>query len=299
MRIVLANAGEVFHSWAHQQQERANSGNVSYVGPSLYSYAACIARFLNARTVAFSYRSWSITTSSHQSAAKSAVSHLRRVYCWNPEDSVYSNMEHERKRVIDVLGSIPTPVMKKDGKTETVLSKKRRENIYADVRQIVARANEYLEATGNTEVKPIELGEDIESAAEAVRKIEDERRKAAAAAAKKREKDAKETLKKWRNHEYDGYISNTAPALRLSPDRTRVQTSWGAQIPVEHALRLWPLVKRARRSKVPYSGEAVKLGNFQLDSIDETGSIKVGCHTIGYSELERIAEQLNLSKEAE
>jgi hypothetical protein len=304
MAYKLSNTGEVFHTWAHQFQARGESGNVSFVGASLYSYAACIARFLNARTVALTYRTWSPTTSSHQSAARAAVSHLKRVYCWNPDHSVFRNMQHERDIVTKMLAGIPAPVMKKDGKTETHLSKKRRENIYADVKRKIEQANEYLAATGNTEITPIELGDDIKKAAEEIRRIEDERRVLAEQAAKRREAEAQETLEKWRNHEWDQSVHGVSPALRRSPDRTRVQTSWGAQIPVEHALRLWPLVKRYRRMKanflpVPGTDNVIKLGNFQLDKIDETGSIKVGCHTIGYSELERIAEQLNLSKEAE
>jgi hypothetical protein len=75
-----------------------------------------------------------------------------------------------------------------------------------------------------------------------------------------------------------------------------VQTSRGAEIPVDHALKLWPLILnyRAKGRAFEPNGHAVQLGHFTLDRIEANGDIKVGCHEIKFSEVNKIAQQLGL-----
>lgn len=87
------NARELMHQWAHQTRPHRKSGNVSYDGPALYSYRACIAYLhtkhahkrpgetgldtgARSRFVLVSERRYSVTTAKHIKYAQSAVSHL-------------------------------------------------------------------------------------------------------------------------------------------------------------------------------------------------------------------------------
>jgi hypothetical protein len=86
--------------------------------------------------------------------------------------------------------------------------------------------------------------------------------------------------------------SNTL--LRVHGDK--IQTSRGAEIPLDHAPRLWRVIQRAING-TPYqhNGHSEYAGEFRVDSIDTDGTLKAGCHTIKYPELERLAKQLNLA----
>src|SRR3954452_20181905 len=83
MTRTVVNNSQVPHLWANQSQDHAKgNGSISFSGRSLYSYAAEIGRLVDApnggRVALLISRTWSPTTSSHQSAARSAVSHLTR-----------------------------------------------------------------------------------------------------------------------------------------------------------------------------------------------------------------------------
>jgi hypothetical protein len=84
MTRYVVNNSQVPHLWAHQSQDHAKgNGSISFSGRSIYSYAAEIGRLADApngeRVALLISRTWSITTSGHQSAARSAVSHMPHV----------------------------------------------------------------------------------------------------------------------------------------------------------------------------------------------------------------------------
>ena len=71
---------EVPHLWAHQSQEHAKGkGHVSFRGPVFYSYSTAIGRICEHKGQEYALlntRSFSATTSKHQSMARHAVSHM-------------------------------------------------------------------------------------------------------------------------------------------------------------------------------------------------------------------------------
>jgi hypothetical protein len=88
-----------------------------------------------------------------------------------------------------------------------------------------------------------------------------------------------------------------ATVLRLNADQ--IQTSRGAQIPVADALKLWPLLLRVKTSgKTLEAGlHNINLGAYRFKSFDGATLI-VGCHSIGWDQLELMADQLNLLEKA-
>jgi hypothetical protein len=73
-----------------------------------------------------------------------------------------------------------------------------------------------------------------------------------------------------------------------------VETSRGAQVPVSHALRGLRFVRAivARGEAFQTNGKTFHLGHYKIDRIETDGTLTAGCHVIPYSEIERIAPEL-------
>ena len=291
----LKTTALVFHAWAHQAYPSARSNSVSYEGNKLYSYAACIAKLHDNNIVIFADRTWSVTTSSHQSDARQATSHMKRVYCRDPEASPQANKVYIEDRIARLLKSIPTPVMTKKG-VEAVNSVKARERTQACALSLVKQCNDYLAVVAPEieQINTLTLNnyKVLLERREAEEKMYREAAEKAAALA------AVERLEKWRAHDPHVRTSNLhalPAALRLSPDNEWVETSHGANIPTRDALKLWPFVQRVKREGKDLSlTGGIKLGHYKLDSISKEGNIVVGCHKIAYAELEMMAKKLEL-----
>lgn len=90
-------------------------------------------------------------------------------------------------------------------------------------------------------------------------------------------------------------LRDVGPLLRLSSDRSRIETSWGAQVPASVAPMLWRAVNAARDGKAQEMTERMRgqtLGHFALETVKPDGGLIVGCHDIAFSELEYIAAAL-------
>jgi hypothetical protein len=92
---------------------------------------------------------------------------------------------------------------------------------------------------------------------------------------------------------YNVYANNQYAYLRLNEDKTRVETSKHAQVLVEHAVKIWPIIERSYREQAIYPGNGFKIDYYTVTSIN-CGNMIIGCHNIQYEEMESIARQLNL-----
>lgn len=305
------------HKWAHRVQNRSGkvagrAGNVFYEGEKIYSYGYhfCIARLLPNDIVVYGTHTYSPSTASHQAAVRGAVSHLRTVYCRDPDASAWRNKEYAEREIEDALAEPPKLAKFKELKRLGGRIAARRE---------AEKFNAYLAALPEKErnTTPFDLTEarfnhtpeEAERYAQLVREEQDrqslrdlKREERWNAQREKREADmkaAEERLKTlvpdWRAHKYGGYIPYHLPTmLRLSQDRETVETSRGADIPVSHAKRLWPLIQNCRAVGKGLTDRNVRLGHYTLTEIRPDGSIVVGCHMISFQEIEQIAVQLGL-----
>jgi hypothetical protein len=78
--------------------------------------------------------------------------------------------------------------------------------------------------------------------------------------------------------------------LRLSKDKTRVETSRGAVVPVESAEKLFFMCTISKDKIRSFDGSASKIhvGPYTLERIEPNGDCQVGCHTLRYTEMERL-----------
>jgi hypothetical protein len=70
-----------------------------------------------------------------------------------------------------------------------------------------------------------------------------------------------------------------------------LQTSRGARVPLDHAVKAFRVIKRLRDKGQTYerNGHTIHLGHFALDSIDNAGNVRAGCHTVEWEEIARVA----------
>lgn len=309
----LATINQVAHHWANRVGDNGAASSLSFQGDTLYSYAAPIATLLPDGTAVLAKRGWSVTTSAHQSLARSAVNYSTKVYCYEigPVPQNMRIVRDDIARTLQRAEAVLTKV-KKDG-TPTVYAQRQHERMKAEALHLADEANAYLAAYQrnglNLDLLPIDTSKLDDVRAELERQqAEGQRRREEAQ--RQRAAELVEDVAAWRRGETVYKSLRDAPvALRLHPaapanvaghiDQLRViQTSHGAEIPVEDAKRLWPIVLRVRAAGVEWTpagpGSERRLGVYTLNVIRADGSIKVGCHEIAFSELERMAGELGL-----
>lgn len=128
----------------------------------------------------------------------------------------------------------------------------------------------------------------------------------AAKQAAKRRREAEELARvqavaqmdEWLRGEHNRVPSHwrTAPDgsayIRRSPDGESLQTSMGADVPWQHAVKAFRFIKlcRERGEAFKSNGRVIRVGHFSVDEIDVHGNMKAGCHLFAWSEIERLAK---------
>lgn len=283
MRNVLRSTCEVCHYWANKVQPSGRSSSVSFSGRDLLSYAATIARHYP-EGVAFSCRTWSNTTSGHQSDARNAARHLKQVSVYDPT-SVSDSFKYASGFIAGLAQKAAT-------------ARQRRDFYLLEIKRVVSDFNTFAEWNGSEQrlAEPKLDDATLASIAKTKREVAKEEAKKAAARAAREALAAEELAKEWRQGEQLHWkVRNLSESLLRLKDG-EIQTSHGASIPVADAHKLWPLIQRAKRGQREYEvGQPV--GVYRLTKIRTDGSIVVGCHDIAYSEIEYIAKKLGLIKE--
>lgn len=76
-----------------------------------------------------------------------------------------------------------------------------------------------------------------------------------------------------------------------------LETSWGAEVPLSHAVRAFRFIALCRASGKGWeaNGKTLPVGHFRVDSVTASGSIKAGCHVINWPEIEAAARAAGVS----
>lgn len=87
------------------------------------------------------------------------------------------------------------------------------------------------------------------------------------------------------------------PFLRVFGDE--LQTSWGAAVPLAHAVKAFRFVKLCRERGEGWSrnGRTIRVGHFQIDRVNPDGGFIAGCHTFTWPEVERVARAAGVFEE--
>lgn len=292
-KTVFASISDVCHKFANLETEKifdsfGKAGNVYFENGAIYSYGRhfAIARYAeqNRRLyVLFSTDTYSVSTSSHQSEVRHAMSHYDFVFVPRADNSPRQNFDAWQAEAKTILFK---------------LSRARKPALYLD--QISSLENSvkiYAKIFGLTipkELKRLLSVKDGAQYAAILQKEAKERDKRAKEAARAQAKKDAEELASWRNFEKQSvYISNGFSYLRYNPDKERIETSKAVQIPVKSARRLYEVVKHTIDTQKTNGLADYKILDFRVKGFDfERHTLEVGCHSIPQSEIEAVARQL-------
>jgi hypothetical protein len=303
----VLDTGEIPHLWAHRTQDEARNrqGNLYFIGDTIYSFGSHfpIARHMTndtgERAVLFTTATYSVTTSSHCSAVRSAIpTGIRVFHVPNVCHGRYSGSDLTADDHVGNLEDYTERIEKH------VITSARARSSYAKAwnnqhaGHLRDQAFAYCAFFGLPVPNITEVPELNSDALTAIRKREAKR--AAEKAEQTRRENEQEAIRhsenmaKWRAGEYHGGFPYGFPImLRIIGDE--VQTSRGARFPVSHAKRALAFVRKVRESGQAYvrNGHAIHLGPYALDRIEPDGIVKAGCHVVSWEEIERIASALD------
>lgn len=288
------NQDELFHYWANLVMPQAKCGNVSYDGLVLYSYAEPIAVLLSNNRVLISNRNFSVTTSSHQSAARSATRNMRRcsapylTRAYNDELSLRlmhkENREYWERQAENALAELKLHPRRKKSVADKIASAVASYNNYREFFELDWPEMTSDEMKTLVEERGVERAEEYKRAE--LRRAEEHQR---------REAEEAVELLFWRNHQTDRR-SFAKTALRLSLDHKEIETTRGASVPVDVAPALWAIATKYRARQASTHFRDMRVGVYRLDSVDSDGALNIGCHHIPFDELALMAKQLNFKE---
>lgn len=291
MRTVFSNS-QVAHVWAQQRQAEGRGSNFYFRDSTIYSYGGHfpIARFERPDVVLFTTGSYSQSTCKH-------LNYTRRALHGLPV-RVFNVPYVQGTRHADNVADYAT-------RYTAALEKAGRARRYADMhyRDAIALREEHAaycelfapDVAPLAEVSP----ELVREAAERSR----ERAKRDRVAREERDRAAKIAMSAdvaaWRNGErrdlWQWHSCGGETLLRLSRDGSTIQTSRGAEVPVSVAPRLWAIVQAARHGVDVSAAYGRHIGHFTLNRVERTGAVTIGCHTLLYVELSRMADALGFT----
>jgi hypothetical protein len=300
------DTGEVPHLWAHRTQDEARNrqGNLYFTGDTIYSYGSHfpIARHVTndagERAVLFTTATYSVTTSSHCSAVRSAIpSGMQVFYVPNVCQGRYSGSELTADDHTGNLADYTERIEKHVITSTRARSSYAKEWNHEHAVRLRDEAFAYCAFFGLPTPNITEVPELDSVALTAIRKREAKRAAEKAEQTKRERAEAlvrqQELIIKWRAGEYSGCFYDVPAMLRIDGDE--VVTSRGARFPVSHAKRGLAFVRKVRESGQAYvrNGRTIHLGPYAIDHIEPDGTVKAGCHVVSWEEIERIATALD------
>jgi len=308
MRTVLRNNREAVHVWASQSQETGRAGNISFEGDSIYSYGHWImARFIEPGVVLIRDDKYSVTTSSHQRLVRSAVSHCKTLEVANLDrpPKHQENMQHllakTREAADKFWGALGWCGSWHEKRYKEVVKQAKD---YAEYFKLALPPLFGLELSGQRAKAKRKQQKQFEDT-RAEREAEQQRRRDAAyeKAAPMLDQLRSSFEQRWMSGEQlhrghrekvvvDGFTfyagcSFSQDRLRYRPERDEVETSQGAYVSAKAARLLYDRIVAGK----PVHGH--KINNYTV--IGYNGELKVGCHVIGRSEIDRFAKVMNWS----
>lgn len=317
---------EIAHLWAHQTQDHASNPqhNFYFDGPTIYSYrnsfpVATLFKNKKKTIVLLTNDNYSPTTSKHVWAARSAVNHLDMFVVPSRSGSPYhsDNLAYFQREVTKEYEAAKRAKQLAPNHFHAMVNTHDAAKRYAAFFKIkntvkLPIVGKKLEAFRLECLAREQRAKELEATrADREPQLEAAREKRELARQAKREKENAEKLariadriQQWRNGEYVSfpYGVNVPTMLRIKTltsdgdtSDVVVETSRGARVPIEHAIRGLRLVRAvmARGAEYKRNGHTEHLGPYAVDRIAVNGTLFAGCHVITWDEINRIAPALD------
>ena len=285
MKTVFNNS-ELAHVWAQKVNYQIN-GSSMFTGKSdykndffdtiySYGYHFPISRFVE-DFVIFNDSSYSNSTAKHQNYVRNAIRGQK----------VYFYTQISGKKVYSEIKAL----------YKLLLKARKPEKYLSEILSLFNSYTTYWKEEGkefdfyHEGIKPFtkeqkkEVAKIISSinSEELFNKAKESEKKAEQKKAKQAAKELKENLKKFEAHEINRFNS-TYDYLRISEDKTEVQTSSGAAVSINDASILYRLIKAGKDIK------GHKIGYYTVVSLN--GVLHIGCHKINVENMHKVGKQV-------
>lgn len=148
-----------------------------------------------------------------------------------------------------------------------------------------------LAVWSNTRLRPVDYEGEQAQALQAAR---DE---AVEINARQRMEAEREAREAWLKGEGSRHVRLSGPngtaLVRRSPDGERLETSHGADVPWDHAVKAFRFIALCveRGEGFKTNGRVVRVGHFRVDEITPEGDMRAGCHTFAWGVMKALAER--------
>lgn len=277
----------VAHNWANRTRSGAEGFNMWFSGDTIYSYGEHfpIARHCG-NAVLFTTDSYSVSTAKHKTITWRACHHLTTFDVADVMANCKTEHKYNYRKMLEAAWEYVGKASRARVNGPWLLDSAKRAladaNAYtkhfklgfSQIADLEALAPIMEKAERNAAArarKAARLAE--QQRAEAYRlHLEEQRRRALA---------GREALKQWCRGENVHPPHTRRPYVRIKNDE--VQTSWGARVPLKDALRVFSAARRCRElGKTWTPKRRVTVGHFNVDRIDNVGTIRAGCHVIPF-----------------
>lgn len=311
MKTVFNNS-EIAHLWANASQSEArNSQDSFYFDENLiYSYGShfCCANRINSHLFLVTTDTYSPTTGKHMSHVCNAIdySNAKVFHVCNVYAEIGLKTKEAHKQNLDEMFA----------GIRSHESQFHRARIYKDfhldcIQKIQAEILSYCEvfkcksllsknqlAIANSDFAELAQYFEKQNKADKVKRAKEriEREKANKERIEREKLEDAEKLEKWLNFEisYAYFSLNKKVYLRIKD--SEIQTTMGANVPVDRAKQLWPLILHSYKNQYHWieNGENFRIGHYRINEIMPNGDVKAGCHYITFDVLLEMAKQLEL-----
>ncbi len=285
MKQTFRSNQEVCHIWASRSQEYGVCGSIYFRGDTIYSYGSHfpMAKFIGDDVVLVTTLKHSSTTSCHQGLVSQAIPPSYKQY-----------------HVDTVMGDRLQHVMYYAARLESTYKKfpRARTNshrYYERNHQIMDEMLDYAERFRCKSKLPnysrfVLASPENKETADMQREVftakQKQIRKTKAAEIKKAKAKNAKMEQLWLSGVMTQGVKFSEVRVRVNPlDPKELNTSSGAYVPLREAKTLYRLIKRNK----PVQG--IKIGSYTVTGIN--GTLRVGCHEISRTEIDRFATVMN------
>jgi hypothetical protein len=277
---------QLAHIWANNPEYKRTASRMFCENGIIYShgYHFPIAKHVTNKqgqpAILFTLRDYSVSTSQHKAHVIRAI----------PDTIPVFKISH----IIDNNNIFQEYVLRLatlSDEIKTTRKSMKRDRLILDFEKLRDEANAYAKFFGLKDTLPATL--DYEQAQEEREKLRKKMELAKKREILKAKKAQQKYLEEWLSGDRDTvYYPGDSVFLRIEGDV--IQTSKGAEFPVSHGKKILPIIRKCVKDKLECQNKTMRLGHFTIDLINSNGDVKAGCHTVQYSEIERIANLLNL-----
>jgi len=275
MKKVFSSNDECIHTFAQRTQSegRTSTKSIFFEGDKLYSYGYhyLLAEFLDDNTIMINDKGYSASTRKHIGMISWASRQYKQFF--KKESDIYLVRE-QIMYLKDKLAKANKPIKYIEQITKLYESYME----YRTYAKIKTKSDEYKEITKI--YKALNKPEYLDL-------IKAEAKKKAKAKKLKDAKALKEALIKFKSGEIRTFRIGNEDYLRLSKDKTMVETSQGVRVDTAEAKKLYQAIE----NNIDIVGH--RIDGYTVTSLN--GTLTIGCHKINVDSMHEIGKQLSHS----